>query len=50
MKLIATINEQLIAKAFALVIPPAVQERVCLLMLGSEGRGEQIIKPIRTMP
>ncbi|WP_323993931.1 putative nucleotidyltransferase substrate binding domain-containing protein [Aeromonas hydrophila] len=44
MKLIATINEQLIAKAFALVIPPTVQERVCLLMLGSEGRGEQILK------
>lgn len=44
MKLIATINEQLIAKAFALVIPPEVQERVCLLMLGSEGRGEQIQK------
>ncbi|HHQ4702258.1 TPA: putative nucleotidyltransferase substrate binding domain-containing protein [Aeromonas hydrophila] len=44
MKLIATINEQLIAKAFALVIPPAVQVRVCLLMLGSEGRGEQILK------
>ncbi|MFQ2102520.1 putative nucleotidyltransferase substrate binding domain-containing protein [Aeromonas sanarellii] len=44
MKLIATINEQLIAKAFALVIPPEVQEKVCLLMLGSEGRGEQIQK------
>ena len=27
MKLIATINEQLIAKAFALVIPPEVQDR-----------------------
>lgn len=44
MKLVATINEQLIAKAFALVIPPGVQEKVCLLMLGSEGRGEQILK------
>ncbi|MFM5696359.1 putative nucleotidyltransferase substrate binding domain-containing protein [Aeromonas veronii] len=44
MKLIATINEQLIAKAFALVIPPEVQNNVCLLMLGSEGRGEQILK------
>lgn len=44
MKLIATINEQLIAKAFALVIPPEVQDQVCLLMLGSEGRGEQIQK------
>jgi len=44
MKLIATINEQLIAKAFSLVIPPEVQDKVCLLMLGSEGRGEQILK------
>jgi CBS domain-containing protein len=44
MKLIATINEQLIAKAFSLVIPAAQQEQVCLLMLGSEGRGEQIQK------
>ncbi|MFQ2091874.1 putative nucleotidyltransferase substrate binding domain-containing protein [Aeromonas taiwanensis] len=44
MKLIATINEQLIARAFALVIPPEQQEQVCLLMLGSEGRGEQIQK------
>ncbi|MEN9583263.1 MAG: hypothetical protein RLZZ616_269, partial [Pseudomonadota bacterium] len=44
MRLIATINEQLIAKAFALLIPPEVQDKVCLLMLGSEGRGEQIQK------
>lgn len=44
MRLIATINEQLIAKAFALVIPLEVQDKVCLLMLGSEGRGEQIQK------
>jgi CBS domain-containing protein len=44
MRLIATINEQLITKAFALVIPPEVQDKVCLLMLGSEGRGEQIQK------
>jgi signal-transduction protein with cAMP-binding, CBS, and nucleotidyltransferase domain len=32
------------AKAFALLIPPEVQDKVCLLMLGSEGRGEQIQK------
>jgi CBS domain-containing protein len=44
MKLIATLNEQLIAKAFALTIPAEVQARVCLLVLGSEGRGEQIQK------
>lgn len=44
MRLIATINEQLIARAFALVIPPELQDGVCLLMLGSEGRGEQIQK------
>lgn len=44
MRLIATLNEQLIAKAFTLVIPAEVQDKVCLLMLGSEGRGEQILK------
>jgi CBS domain-containing protein len=44
MRLIATLNEQLIAKAFALVIPAEVQDKVCLLMLGSEGRSEQILK------
>ncbi|MGY3856547.1 putative nucleotidyltransferase substrate binding domain-containing protein [Aeromonas intestinalis] len=44
MRLVATINEQLIAKAFTLVIPAEVQDKVCLLMLGSEGRGEQIQK------
>lgn len=44
MRLIATLNEQLIAKAFSLVIPAEVQDKVCLLMLGSEGRSEQILK------
>ncbi|MBV7597159.1 putative nucleotidyltransferase substrate binding domain-containing protein [Aeromonas sp. sia0103] len=44
MRLIATLNEQLIAKAFTLAIPAEVQDKVCLLMLGSEGRGEQILK------
>lgn len=44
MRLVATINEQLIAKAFTLMIPAEVQDKVCLLMLGSEGRGEQIQK------
>ncbi|MBV7412977.1 putative nucleotidyltransferase substrate binding domain-containing protein [Aeromonas sp. sif2433] len=44
MRLIATLNEQLIAKAFTLAIPAEVQDKVCLLMLGSEGRSEQILK------
>lgn len=44
MELIAAVNEQIIEKAFELVMPPALRERCCLLVLGSEGRGEQILK------
>ncbi|WP_330961731.1 DUF294 nucleotidyltransferase-like domain-containing protein [Photobacterium sp. 53610] len=44
MALIASINEQIIEKAFQLVVPADRQEQCCLLVLGSEGRGEQILK------
>lgn len=44
MELISAVNEQIIEKAFELVIPPALHDDVCLLVLGSEGRGEQILK------
>ncbi|KDM91965.1 DUF294 nucleotidyltransferase-like domain-containing protein [Photobacterium galatheae] len=44
MALIASINEQIIEKAFQLVVPAERQEQCCLLVLGSEGRGEQILK------
>ncbi|RQW61681.1 DUF294 nucleotidyltransferase-like domain-containing protein [Vibrio viridaestus] len=43
-ELIATVNEQIIEKAFELVFPPEIQEQCCLMVLGSEGRGEQILK------
>lgn len=44
MELISAVNEQIIEKAFELTIPPAVREQICLVVLGSEGRGEQILK------
>ncbi len=44
MELISAVNEQIIEKAFELVIPPAVHDHCCLLVLGSEGRREQVLK------
>jgi CBS domain-containing protein len=44
MQLIASVNEQIIEKAFQLVVPDSLQQLCCLFVLGSEGRGEQILK------
>ncbi|MEZ9233591.1 DUF294 nucleotidyltransferase-like domain-containing protein [Vibrio amylolyticus] len=44
MELISAVNEQIIEKAFRLVVPPALHDHCCLIVLGSEGRGEQILK------
>ncbi len=44
MELIAAVNEQIIEKAFQLIVPEAYQQQCCFLALGSEGRGEQILK------
>ncbi|MEJ2766719.1 DUF294 nucleotidyltransferase-like domain-containing protein [Photobacterium sp. MCCC 1A19761] len=44
MELIATVNEQIIEKAFQLVVPPEMHDHCCLMVMGSEGRGEQILK------
>ncbi|GAL14105.1 predicted signal-transduction protein containing cAMP-binding and CBS domains [Vibrio astriarenae] len=44
MELISAVNEQIIEKAFELVVPPALHKHCCLIVLGSEGRGEQILK------
>ncbi|QMV15775.1 DUF294 nucleotidyltransferase-like domain-containing protein [Vibrio spartinae] len=44
MELIAAVNEQIIEKAFELIVPPVMQQQCCLLVLGSEGRGEQMLK------
>lgn len=44
MELISAVNEHIIEKAFELVVPPALHNQCCLVVLGSEGRGEQILK------
>ena len=44
MDLLAAMNGRLIAKLFDLTIPADMQPHVCLIVMGSEGRGEQIMK------
>ncbi|GEM80749.1 DUF294 nucleotidyltransferase-like domain-containing protein [Vibrio superstes] len=44
MELISVLNEQIIEKAFQLIVPEDAQQHCCLLVLGSEGRGEQVLK------
>ncbi|MBO1109774.1 CBS domain-containing protein [Plesiomonas shigelloides] len=43
-QLISGLNELLIEKTFALTIPETIQTQVCLFVLGSEGRREQLLK------
>ncbi|WP_445396621.1 DUF294 nucleotidyltransferase-like domain-containing protein [Zobellella sp. An-6] len=44
MQLLASLNEQLMRKAFEFAFPARYHERLALMVLGSEGRGEQILK------
>ncbi|GGB17908.1 DUF294 nucleotidyltransferase-like domain-containing protein [Agarivorans gilvus] len=44
MKLLATMNEQIISRVFQLSIPHQHHNHICLMVMGSEGRGEQIVK------
>ena len=44
MELITTLNRRLIQRAFELIFPERMRSAVCILVLGSEGRGEQILK------
>ncbi|WP_432697726.1 putative nucleotidyltransferase substrate binding domain-containing protein [Marinobacterium sp. YM272] len=44
MDLLAAMNGRIIAKLFDLTIPSDMQPHVCLIVMGSEGRGEQIMK------
>lgn len=44
MELVSAVNEQIIERAFELVVPPAMHNHCCLIVMGSEGRGEQILK------
>lgn len=44
MDLLAAMNGRIMAKLFDLLIPADMQPHVCLIVMGSEGRGEQIMK------
>ncbi|WP_207062425.1 putative nucleotidyltransferase substrate binding domain-containing protein [Motiliproteus sp. SC1-56] len=44
MDLVAAMNERVMAKLFHLLVPEDILPHVCLVVMGSEGRGEQIMK------
>lgn len=44
MQLINELNQQVFKKLYAFIAPPALLENSCLIVMGSEGRGEQILK------
>jgi CBS domain-containing protein len=44
MELVSALNSRLIGKVFEALVPVSIRARVCLLVLGSEGRSEQILK------
>jgi CBS domain-containing protein len=43
-RLVGELNRHLFARTWALVAPPELVAGSCLLVMGSEGRGEQILK------
>lgn len=44
MELVSALNSRLMGKVFEALVPRDIQSRLCLLVLGSEGRSEQILK------
>ena len=38
------LNDRLHAKLFEIVAPPSIREAGCLMLMGSEGRGEQTVR------
>ncbi|MFT5721076.1 MAG: CBS domain-containing protein [Motiliproteus sp.] len=44
MDLVAAMNERVMSKLFTLLVPDDILPHVCLVVMGSEGRGEQIMK------
>lgn len=44
MDLLSALNSRIIGKAFEFIIPEEYQDKICMLVMGSEGRGEQILK------
>ncbi|MFT4098488.1 MAG: putative nucleotidyltransferase substrate binding domain-containing protein [Rhodoblastus sp.] len=43
-EIVSDLNRRLIAKTFALTAPPDLRKRACLIVMGSEGRGEQTVR------
>jgi CBS domain-containing protein len=43
-EIISDLNRRLFAKLFALLCPPEMIDKCCLIVMGSEGRGEQTIR------
>jgi CBS domain-containing protein len=43
-EIVSDINRRLHAKLFSLVAPESIRERGCLIVMGSEGRGEQTFR------
>ena len=43
-RLVTELNTRLLARLWALLAPPEVVANSCLLVMGSEGRGEQLLK------
>jgi CBS domain-containing protein len=43
-RLVSELNTRLFARAWQLIAPPELVAHSCLLVMGSEGRGEQILK------
>lgn len=44
MELVSALNRRVMAKIFEFVVPVELRQQICLLVLGSEGRREQILK------
>lgn len=44
MDLLAALNGRIIAKAYEQLVPEAIRSKTCLIVMGSEGRGEQVLK------
>ena len=47
-QLLSELNKKLLGKLFTLIAPPELIDNACLVVMGSEGREEQIRRPIRT--
>lgn len=43
-EIVSDLNRRLFAKLFELLCPPEMQGKACLIVMGSEGRGEQTVR------